>query len=94
MRSLFWQLHHLCADQAVCSAWLMLLQCKQGQKGIDRVSYGPYLYALSPDVLAVLTMHGEWLVKPLLCHSHNTGTGDNHAAQSCTGGATSCPLRE
>ena len=26
---------------------------------MDRLSYGPYLYALSPDVLAVLTMHGE-----------------------------------
>ena len=27
--------------------------------GKDRLSYGPYLYALSPDVLAVLTMHGK-----------------------------------
>ena len=26
---------------------------------MDRLSYGPYLYALEPDVLAVLTMHGE-----------------------------------
>ncbi|KAL3133849.1 hypothetical protein ABBQ32_008318 [Trebouxia sp. C0010 RCD-2024] len=32
--------------------------CKNGEKGMDRLSYGPYLYALSPDVLAVLTMHG------------------------------------
>ena len=26
---------------------------------MDRLSYGAYLYALEPDVLAVLTMHGE-----------------------------------
>ena len=35
------------------------VQCKRGDKGMDRLSYGPYLYALEPDVLAVLTMHGE-----------------------------------
>ena len=39
---------------------LLLLQCKNGVSGKDRLSYGPYLYALSPDVLAVLTMHGEF----------------------------------
>ncbi len=29
---------------------------------MDRLSYGAYLYALEPDVLAVLTMHGEFLL--------------------------------
>lgn len=29
---------------------------------MDRLSYGAYLYALEPDVLAVLTMHGEILL--------------------------------
>lgn len=29
---------------------------------MDRLSYGPYLYALSPDVLAVLTMHGKSVI--------------------------------
>jgi len=37
------------------------MQCKRGDKGKDRMSYGAYLYALEPDVLAVLTMHGECL---------------------------------
>ena len=40
------------------------LQCARGEKGVDRSSYGPYLYALDPSVLAVLTMHGR------LCYAH------------------------
>ena len=40
---------------------------------MDRLSYGPYLYALEPDVLAVLTMHGE-LHKPWLwLHANGFG---------------------
>ena len=38
---------------------LLLLQCMEGEKGIDRKAYGPYIYALEPDILATLTMHGE-----------------------------------
>ena len=38
---------------------LLLLQCMAGEKGIDRKAYGPYIYALEPDILATLTMHGE-----------------------------------
>ena len=33
---------------------------------MDRLSYGAYLYALEPDVLAVLTMHGEFLHDPAI----------------------------
>lgn len=33
---------------------------------MDRLSYGPYLYALSPDVLAVLTMHGKSVIPQCL----------------------------
>ena len=33
---------------------------------MDRLSYGAYLYALEPDVLAVLTMHGEILHDPAI----------------------------
>lgn len=47
------------AGELVRQSLLLLLQCKNGVSGKDRLSYGPYLYALSPDVLAVLTMHGE-----------------------------------
>ena len=72
----------------------MLLQCKQGEKGVDRVSYGPYLYALTPDVLAVLTMHGELAANPLLCHPHKAGLHDSHAARSCTVAATLRPSKE
>ena len=36
-----------------------MLQCAAGDKGKDRTSYGPYLYVIEHDVLAVLTMHGK-----------------------------------
>ena len=56
----------------MADTWMLLLmQCREGVKGIDRMSYGPYLYALSPDVLAVLTMHGEYPPLPPLSSGHN-----------------------
>lgn len=33
-----------------------------GEKGKDRTAYGPYLYELEPEDLAVMTMHGEILL--------------------------------
>lgn len=36
----------------------VVLQCMAGDRGKDRIAYGPYLYALEPDILATLTIHG------------------------------------
>lgn len=59
--------HSLMGTRSVMNKWFTKLEeairqeqeaCRRGDKGMDRLSYGAYLYALEPDVLAVLTMHG------------------------------------
>lgn len=45
----------------------VVLQCMAGDRGKDRIAYGPYLYALEPDILATLTIHGASM-QVLRCH--------------------------